>query len=153
MDISKIIFRAILAVVVLGAIFVIGLYSGHHRNWLHQMVYGTFDQTRLVIKEIPNLTKSRPIHFLRQARYEGEGVTVNAGPDKTDEYLLLSGFFKDHNGVRLIERDGTIVHEWNVSIFRHRGGSFVLPEPARHRMERHPARHDHRAGWLDHIRL
>ncbi|WP_171238986.1 arylsulfotransferase family protein [Ruegeria sp. HKCCA5763] len=131
MDISKIIFRTILAVVVLGGFFVVGLYSGHHRNGLHQLVYGTFDQTRLVIKELPNLTKSRPIHFLRKARYDGEGVTVNAGPDKTDEYLLLSGFFKDHNGVRLIERDGTIVHEWNVSIFDTVGDpSFCRNPPA-----------------------
>lgn len=131
MDISKIIFRAILALVVFGFIFVVGLYSGHHRNWLHQIVYGTFDQTRLVIKEIPNLTKSKPIHFLRQARYEGEGVTVNAGPNKTDDYLLLSGFFKDHNGVRLIDRDGTIVHEWNVSIFDTVGDpSFCRNPPA-----------------------
>ncbi|MGJ5620575.1 arylsulfotransferase family protein [Sulfitobacter sp. MF3-043] len=128
---SKLVFRVISTTALLGIIFLVGLYSGHHRNQLHELVYGTFDQARLVIKELPNLMKSKPIHFLRKARYDGEGVTINTFPTQSEDYLLLSGFFKDHNGVRLIERDGTIINEWPVSLFDTVGDpSFCRNPPA-----------------------
>jgi len=117
MDFSKFLFRTVSGVAIIGVPFIVGLYSAHHKNALYDLVYGSYDESRLVWRELPDLLKQKPIHFLRKARYEGSGLTRNSFEENTDELMLLSGFFQDHNGVRLIERDGTVVNEWTVSIF------------------------------------
>ena len=54
-----------------------------------------------------------PEHFLQPARKPGAGVTVNTLPD-TGEMILLTGFFDDDPGLRLIRRDGTVVASWRA---------------------------------------
>lgn len=117
MDFSRFLFRTVSGIAILGIPFIVGLYSAHHKNGLYDLVYGTYEEIRLVYRELPNLLKQRPIHFLRFARYEGEGLTVNTFGSETDQYIMISGFFKDHNGIRLMERDGRVVNEWQMSIF------------------------------------
>ncbi len=54
---------------------------------------------------------TRPVHFLQPSRKPGEGVTVNEVPRRTD-LVLLTGFFDDTPGLRLIRRDGTLLAAW-----------------------------------------
>lgn len=54
---------------------------------------------------------TRPVHFLQPSRKPGEGVTVNDVPQRAD-LVLLTGFFDDNPGLRLIRRDGTVVASW-----------------------------------------
>ena len=116
-EFSRLIFRVVVTVAVLGFAFLVGLFSAHRQNALYDFVYGTYADIRLVIKEIPNLRKTRPIHFLRKSRYDGDGITVNTFGDDDDSLVLLSGFFKDQNAVRLMKRNGTVVNEWKVRLF------------------------------------
>lgn len=56
-----------------------------------------------------------PQKFLVSVHHEGEGVTKyvkgKASPGKT----FIEGFFGNSNGMKLIDMDGKMIHEWRVS--------------------------------------
>ena len=104
------VFIACAVILVLGLTLLLGLYSAHKENALYKLVYGAIDSVQETIEEIPNLTHSRPIHFLRDARYQGSGVTVNTVG--TDDLILLSGFLGDDQKVELMQRDGKVLNTW-----------------------------------------
>lgn len=62
-----------------------------------------------------------PVDFLQPSRKPGTGVTVNTLPDNGD-LILLTGFFDDDPGLRLIRRDGSVVAGWRAAF------SDLLPE-------------------------
>lgn len=72
---------------------------------------GTWEQT----------LDTRPVHFLQPSRKPGEGVTINDVPQRAD-LVLLTGFFDDDPGLRLIRRDGTVVASWPAAF------SALMPE-------------------------
>lgn len=58
----------------------------------------------------------RPEKFIHPARHEGSGVTVYA-PDKIQDGITLITSMWDHtNGIKLIDRDGSVIHEWRISL-------------------------------------
>ena len=100
---------------VLGGTYVFGLYSAVKENKAYEVVWGTLDEAKTLYEELPNLRGTEPIHFLRPAKYPGQGVTVNDPAAKQDDLILLSGFFDGNNKVRLMRRDGTVLNEWTLS--------------------------------------
>jgi hypothetical protein len=68
----------------------------------------------LVFDEFGNITRLQPTSFLQPARYQGNGVTVNEFPVHNQELILLSGFFENDNGLRLIKRNGEVVAHWKA---------------------------------------
>lgn len=111
-DFSRLAFRASAVIAILGLFLGVGLYSGYKKNALFNTVFSAWDGVETTIKEIPNLTHSRPIHFLRDARYKGSGVTVNKVV--TDDLVLLSGFIGDDQKIELIERNGKVLASWRL---------------------------------------
>lgn len=114
MDFSKGLFIIGGTASVLGLTLVLGMHAAVKQTALFHTVWGALDNTKTMIEEIPNLRGTSPIHFLRPAIYAGDGVTVNAPGAKADDLILMSGFFKDDNKVRLIRRDGTLIREWLI---------------------------------------
>jgi hypothetical protein len=112
MDFSKRVFILGSTVSVLAITLVGGMFSAVRENALYRAVWGTLDNAKTLYEEIPNLRHTEPIHFLRPAIYEGEGVTINKAPANANDLILLSGFLHDDNKVQLIHRDGTVVNEW-----------------------------------------
>ena len=112
---ERFVFIAAATLLVLGIVFGAGLYSGHSKNAIYRAVLGVYDPLKELRTEWPNLTGSYPVHFLRPARYDGNGVTVNTVRDDGEKLILLSGFFGENNGVRLIRRDGSVVASWTIS--------------------------------------
>lgn len=116
-DIPKLLFIAMLVGGMLLAVFAIGLYSGASKNALFHFVVDTRnavkDAVGIVSEEASTMTGVHPSHFLEPARYPGAGVTLNAGGDASD-LVFMSGFFKDTNELRLMRRNGEIVHRWPV---------------------------------------
>jgi hypothetical protein len=117
-DVAKFLFYATCTTTILGLSFGFGLYSGAKRtviyefvNALKNTVEGAF---KITAEEASTLSKIRPKHFLQPARYERTGVTVNDIPNAEAELILLSGFFKVTNELRLIRRNGDIVARWPV---------------------------------------
>ncbi len=115
MDKAKVISLVAGGVLVLGGTFTAGLYSAVRENAAYDLVWGTLDKAKTLYEELPNLRGTEPIHFLRPARYPGQGVTINDPAAKQDDLILLSGFYDGNNKVRLIRRDGSIVNEWTLS--------------------------------------
>ncbi|HQU67524.1 MAG TPA: arylsulfotransferase family protein [Albidovulum sp.] len=100
---------------VLGGTFTAGLYSAVRQNAAYDLVWGTLDQAKTLYEELPNLRGTEPIHFLRPAKYPGQGVTVNDPAAGQDDLILLSGFYDGNNKVRLLRRDGAVLNEWTLS--------------------------------------
>lgn len=113
MDKAKLFFLLGAGVLVLGGTFTAGLYSAVRENKAYDLVWGTLDEAKTLYEELPNLRGTEPVHFLRPARYEGQGVTVNTSGK--DDLILLSGFIDGNNRARLIRRDGTVVNDWELS--------------------------------------
>ena len=116
MDFPKLMFWTTSVAAVLAIPFGAGLWSAHHENGLYRAIFGAYDDVRTLVNELPNIRRTEPIHFMRPARYPGDGVTVNAVPGGEDDLILMSGFFKDDNKVRLVRRDGTVVNEWLLRV-------------------------------------
>ena len=125
-------FYVVIGTTLLGGAFAFGLYSGVKRNVIYDAVHhlktSTESAIRKVSKEAGTITRMRPDHFLQPARGPGEGVTINTNPDN-GELILLSGFFEDANGLRLIRRDGTTVASWRVQFYDIFPNPTHSPEP------------------------
>ncbi|AEG02033.1 arylsulfotransferase family protein [Methylomonas methanica] len=65
--------------------------------------------------------KLRPSRQLRPATRPGSGVIVHNRQQMLAGPTLISGFWNDSVGVKLIDEDGAILHEWHVAYrkFRH----------------------------------
>ena len=116
---SKYIFITLL----LGLVFGLGMYSAAKQNSIYEFARSLSETVNealeLVWAEKSNTAKTRPVHFLQRARYEGSGVVVNEVPNGQDDLILLSGFFEDSNELRLIRRSGEIVARWPVTFSEH----------------------------------
>ncbi|MFM2357189.1 MAG: hypothetical protein RLZZ528_2925 [Pseudomonadota bacterium] len=92
-----------------------GIYSALSQNGVFRAVKYLWDTTTLVAHELPNhLEVGPPAEYTRPGRQPGSGVTI----DKTGgdgKLILLSSFFGDRPGLRLVTRDGTVLAEWRAS--------------------------------------
>ncbi|MDP9199573.1 MAG: arylsulfotransferase family protein, partial [Pseudomonadota bacterium] len=115
--ISRLLFWSILAIGLLSAVFVAGLYSGATKNEAFALYRDLRTKTRVAVRtvmnEAPVLVRARPEWHLQPARHAGSGVTINETQD--NDLVLLAGFFDDSNELRLIRRDGSIVARWPVA--------------------------------------
>lgn len=111
-DVSRTMFIVSATLIVLIGTFLAGLYSARADNRVAQAVLGTFDDMYTLVEEIPNMMRSRPIHFLAPARYKGNGLTVNSGGK--DDLLLMTGFLGDDQKVQLMERNGKVLASWRL---------------------------------------
>jgi hypothetical protein len=125
-DFSKVFFYITTVSVLLGATFLFGLYSGVKENDVYRAVRflktTVGESLNITSKEVGTITGTHPDHFLQPARQDGNGVTINTVPDD-GRLILLSGFFDGNNGLRLIRRDGTVVHHWTVKFYD------IFPDP------------------------
>ncbi len=125
-DLSKLAFYAVLSMTLLALSFGFGLNAGANRTRAYVIAAGLKDTVLSSLKatseEASTLTGTRPSHFLQLSRHEGAGVTVNNPAADQQDLILLSGFFKDTNELRLVRRNGDVVVRWPVkfdAIFPH----------------------------------
>lgn len=103
-----------LALVVLGGAFLYGVLA--QRDDLPPV-----PQLRVAYETLTgrNDATSHPRrHHLQPSRGQGEGVTVDDVPDD-GSLVVMAGFFEEENQVRIVERDGTVVHAWSLDYFEH----------------------------------
>jgi hypothetical protein len=112
MNLPKLLFVATTVVTVIGASFVAGVYSAVNENTAYHWVGRAYLQVKDSFAALWETSLVVPKHFLQPSRKPGSGVTINERND--GGLVMLSGFFKDTNEVRLIRRDGTIVRRWPV---------------------------------------
>lgn len=126
-DTARFIFYSVVACCVIGLSFGAGLYSGAQRNSLFLAVSAirtaVTDSMSIVWGEASTLTGTRPSHFLRPARDDRRGVTVNHSANDQDDLILVAGFFEDSNELRLMRRDGAPVARWPIAYYN------LFPEP------------------------
>ena len=124
---SKVVFITLIGASLLGAAFYLGLRAGVERNAAFRFttaVTANIERSVSVTAgEFVSTLRARPTHFLQLSRYWGEGVTVNDPANNQDDLILISGFFKDSNELRLIRRNGAIVARWPVRFFN------LFPDP------------------------
>jgi hypothetical protein len=111
-NLPKILFYANIIAIPLIISFGYGLYSATSENWAYVLARSIKNDAATVFLEKDNILKTRPAYFLRPARYDGSGVTVNKTHSDSETLVLVSGFFEDNNELRLIRRNGEIVARW-----------------------------------------
>lgn len=74
---------------------------------------------RTVLNELRSgaLFESALSTHLQPNRGQGDGVVTNQVAD--DSLVLMVGFFEGGTQARLVERDGTVVHQWSMDYFDH----------------------------------
>lgn len=113
--------KGVVAVAACGALYFAGYAKGSPSSAM-TIVANLSSYAAGVLKGAWEQTaESRPVHFLQPSRKPGEGVTVNDVPQRAD-LVLLTGFFDDNPGLRLIRRDGTVVASWSAAF------SGLMPE-------------------------
>jgi hypothetical protein len=113
-QLSRRLFQASLAVVVLGGVFLYGAVA--QRDDLPPL-----RQLRIAYETLTgdnDATRHPRHHHLQPARGQGDGVTVNERPDDSS-LVLLAGFFDEENQIRLVARDGSVVWTWSLDYFDH----------------------------------
>lgn len=110
-------------------IFVVGVAVGAYQLFPYSYMKAVLNDVEAVIADRKRIVSNRPVGFLADARYEGENTTVYEESLVAPGLTLLSGFFGELPGLRLIQHDGTVVREWPVSfksLFP--DPSFIVPE-------------------------
>lgn len=102
------------AFLTMGAVFLAGVYSGYTRNFVARKILSFRNLTADAVVQLRSAALSDPVHYLEPARDDGSGVTVDTAPDR-DGLILLTGFFDNANGLRLMTRDGTLLAAWKVA--------------------------------------
>jgi hypothetical protein len=120
-DLSRSLFYIVLTGGLLAGSFATGLQAGVERNAAYRLTR-EFSRTiehslRVTTGEWTTLLRTYPSHFLQASRYWGEGVTINDPSNDQTDLILLSGFFKDTNELRLMRRNGEIVARWPVRFY------------------------------------
>jgi len=122
-DLPKIIFIFCLIAIVFGGTYLLGAVS--YRNNLPPMKQLITAYRMLFVENSPVARAPRGAH-MQPSRGQGDGVTVNEAPDQ-GSLISLVGFFEEQTQLRLIRRDGTLVHKWSLDYLEH------FPDPeARH---------------------
>jgi hypothetical protein len=120
-DLSRVVFNVLVWCGLLGGAFATGLKAGVERNAAYRFTtdLSTTIKSSLSVTagEWSALLRRRPEHFLQASRYWGDGVTVNDPASDQTDLILLSGFFKDTNELRLIRRSGEVVARWPVRFY------------------------------------
>ncbi len=96
-------------------VFLVGVAVGAYELFPYSVIKTVLNDVEAVIADSDRIIDNKPSGFLAKARYEGEGSTIHEESKMTPGLTLLSGFFNDLPGLRLIKHDGSIVKEWPVS--------------------------------------
>lgn len=96
-------------------VFLAGVAVGAYELFPYKHIKAALNNVETVLADKDRIVSNRPTGFLAKARYDGENTTIYL-EDKMDSGLtLLSGFFGDLPGLRLVRHDGTVVNEWPAS--------------------------------------
>lgn len=114
-DFPKLLFFITCIIIVIVCIFIYGVIVGTYQVFPYAILDHIKDSVVQVYEERRTLIKTHPEHFLKPARYDGNGVTVNKVPENQKDLILLSSFFENTNELRLIRRDGAIIARWPVT--------------------------------------
>lgn len=104
-----------------GMLFFAGYVKGSPKSATALVADMALSASQVLKQAWEQTADTRPVHFLQPSRKPGEGVTVNNVPQRAD-LVLLTGFFDDYPGLRLIRRDGTVVASWPAAF------SKLMPE-------------------------
>ena len=98
-----------------GLSFLYGVVVGVYEVFPYKALKFTLNSVETVLAEKDNLLGDRPTGFLAEVRYDGDEVTVFDRELATPGLTLLTGFFEELPGLRLVRLDGSIVADWPVS--------------------------------------
>ncbi len=97
--------------------------------WFYGIIVGTYQlfpfkliqSAKLAITDLlqddnyKHYAKIKPQKFIRPAKHSGDGVTINISDKASDGYTLITSMWNDSSGFKLIDMDGTELHNWRIS--------------------------------------
>ncbi len=100
---------------IMALVFVYGIAVGAYKIFPYKFLKSVLNDVEMVLADRERLLSNKPEGFIAQRRYNGSGVTVYHKGAVEPGYTLLSGFFRELPGVRLVQADGATVNEWLIS--------------------------------------
>lgn len=108
MQLPRILFFGSLA----GVVFLYGVAVGAYEIFPYRQLKFALNSVEAVLADRDRLLSDQPTGFVAERRYEGKGVTTFERARSAPGLTLLSGFFDDLPGLRLVRRDGTVLARW-----------------------------------------
>jgi hypothetical protein len=109
--------KAAFVLSLIGFSFAYGLIVGAYEVFPYRHLKYVLNSVETVIANRDSLTSDRPTAFLAERRYQGNGVTIHDPRRAHPGFTLLSGFFDDLPGIRLVDMHGNVVQSWPISFF------------------------------------
>jgi hypothetical protein len=104
-------------------VFVAGFTVGWQKRFPTQLVEGWLAEIDDWRKYPGHNLRTRPEKFLSPARLAPASGQADPAPDSDSGQTLLTGFFNDRSGLRLVDHSGRTLHEWSASYLE------VFPDP------------------------
>jgi Arylsulfotransferase (ASST) len=96
-------------------IFAYGVVVGLFKVFPYQFLEDSLAAGREWMRYPRHKLRLAPEKFLSPARLEGAGVVTHLEGKAYPGQTFIEGFFGDSNGMKLIDMDGEVLHEWRVS--------------------------------------
>ena len=102
-------------ILIAGLLFSSGLAMGVFKFWPYSIVENIGMQSLSFFRSPSHYLRTTPEKFLHRQR-EGTVDMTDLDVEKVSPGVtFLTGFFEQSNGMRLIDLDGKVLHEWKVS--------------------------------------
>ena len=98
-------------------VFIYGTMVGRYQIFPYQLIHNAKMAAEDWLKDdnYKHYAKIRPEKFINPARFSGNGVTINSIDKAYDGYTLITSMWQDTSGFKLVDMDGTEIHNWRVS--------------------------------------
>ena len=94
-----------------------GVIAGKHQFFPYHQLSFVEETLNQVVAEREMLAGTKPTLHINQSRYDGSGLVTHTRQGEKFGLTLISGFFDDSLGIRLMDEDGVTVNHWPVRIF------------------------------------
>ena len=123
MKLTQKFWKAYFIVSVVALVFVAGFTVGWQKRFPTPLVESWLGEVRDWRKYPRHNLRIRPEKFLNPVSVVPPSAQAGPAPDAEAGQTLLTGFFNDRSGLRLVDQTGRTLHEWSASYLE------VFPDP------------------------
>ena len=97
-------------------VFAYGVAVGNYQIFPYSILKSAQDAALDWEKNYRHYSEVRPEKYLYKARHEGAGVIYYNPEESYAGVTMITSMWHHTNGVNLIDMDGSVIHEWRVSV-------------------------------------
>jgi len=108
--------------VIVAIFFIYGVLVGKYQlfpyQWINTAKDIVYDGSQAAVeikKNIKHYTGIRPDKFIKPAPRQGESVITQNSQQVNPGVTFITSMWDNHHGAQLVDKDGTVLHQWNAS--------------------------------------